>query len=65
MSEAEVGAAAVDAIEREYRERVVPWRGRLLLKATPAPLMRLLLERTGPEAPWVRRGYGLGPSEGT
>ena len=51
MSEAEVGAAAVDAIEREYRERVVPWRGRLLLKTTPAPLMRLLLERTG----WKRR----------
>src|SRR5687767_13474101 len=51
MSEAEVGAAAVDAIEREYRERILPWRGRLLLRTTPAPLMRRLLERTGWKRP--------------
>jgi short-subunit dehydrogenase len=52
MSEADVAAAAVDAIERERRERVEPLRGRLLLRTTPAPLMRLLLERTG----WRRGG---------
>ncbi|MGI9020359.1 MAG: SDR family NAD(P)-dependent oxidoreductase [Solirubrobacterales bacterium] len=52
MSEAEVGAAAVRAIEQEKRELIVPWRGWLLLRTTPPPLMRALMRRTG----WQREG---------
>ncbi len=47
LNESEVAAAAVKAIERERRELIVPWRGWLLIKATPAPLMRFLVRRTG------------------
>ena len=47
MTEAEVGAAAVKAIEREKRELLVPWRARLLIRATPPPVMRALVRRTG------------------
>jgi len=52
ITEADVAAAAVKAIERERRELLIPWRGRLLLKTTPAPLMRALMRRTG----WKRGG---------
>lgn len=47
MTEADVAAAAVKVIEREKRELLIPWRGRLLIKGTPAPVMRWLLGRTG------------------
>lgn len=47
LDEADVAAAAIKAIERERRELIIPWRGYLLIKTTPAPLMRLLMRRTG------------------
>jgi short-subunit dehydrogenase len=47
LDEADVAAAAVRVIERETRELIIPARGRWLLRATPAPLMRYLLRRTG------------------
>lgn len=52
ITEADVAAAAVKAIESERRELLVPWRSRLLVKTTPAPLMRALMRRTG----WKRGG---------
>jgi len=52
LDEADVAAEAVKAIERGTRERIVPARGRLLIRGTPAPLMRGLVNRTG----WRRRG---------
>jgi short-subunit dehydrogenase len=51
LDEADVGAAAVRLIESERRELIVPARGRWLIRATPAPVMRYLLRRTG----WRRR----------
>ncbi len=47
LDEADVAAAAVRVIEREQRELVIPARGRWLLRVTPAPVMRYLLQRTG------------------
>jgi short-subunit dehydrogenase len=47
MTEADVANAAVKAIEGERRELLVPWRSWLLVKTTPAPLMRMLMRRTG------------------
>lgn len=47
MTEADVAAAAVKAIERERRELIIPWRAWLLLKTTPAPVIRALMRRTG------------------
>ena len=47
LDERDVAAAAVRAIEREKRELVIPARGRWLLRATPAPVMRALLRATG------------------
>jgi len=43
----DVAREAADSIERERRERLVPWRGRWLYRLTPPPLMRLLLTATG------------------
>lgn len=47
MTPADVAREAADSIERERRERIVPWRGRLIQRLTPAPLMRLLVAKTG------------------
>lgn len=47
MTPADVGRGAADSIEREYRERILPWRGRWLYRLTPAPVMRRLLAATG------------------
>jgi short-subunit dehydrogenase len=47
MTPADVAREAADSIERERRERIVPWRGRLIYRLTPPPLMRWLLSRTG------------------
>ena len=53
MTPAEVAREAADSIERERRERIVPWRGRWILRLTPPPVMRWLVARTGwqPEPP--------------
>jgi len=47
MTPADVAREAVSSIESERRERLVPWRGRLIYRTTPPPLMRWLLSRTG------------------
>ena len=47
LDETDVAAAAVRVIERGQREAIVPARGRWLIRATPAPVMRYLLRRTG------------------
>jgi len=51
ITPADVAREAADSIERERRERLVPWRGRLLYRTTPPPLMRLLLTATGWKRP--------------
>lgn len=43
----DVALEAVDSIERERRERMMPLRGRLIYRLTPPPLMRWLLGATG------------------
>jgi short-subunit dehydrogenase len=43
----DVAKAAADAIERERREVLMPLRARVLVRLTPAPLMRTLLAATG------------------
>ena len=43
MTPADVAREAADSIERERRERHVPWRGRWIYRLTPPPLMRRLL----------------------
>ena len=52
MTPADVAREATDSIERERRERIVPWRGRWIYRLTPPPLMRQLVARTG----WKPRG---------
>lgn len=47
MAPADVAREATDSIERERRERIVPWRGRWIYRVTPPPLMRRLLALTG------------------
>ncbi len=47
MSSTDVGREAVDAIERERRQRLVPGRGHLIYRTTPPPVMRRLLSMTG------------------
>lgn len=47
MTPADVAREAADSIERERRERLVPWRGRWIYRLTPPPLMSWLLARTG------------------
>lgn len=47
MTPADVAREAADSIERERRERIVPWRGRWIHRLTPPPLMRWLVARTG------------------
>jgi uncharacterized protein len=51
MSEAEVAAAAIRAIESEKRELLVPWRARAMIRLTPEPILRAVVTRTG----WKRR----------
>jgi short-subunit dehydrogenase len=51
MSPSAVAREAADSIERERRERIIPARGRWVLRVTPEPVMRRLTERTG----WRRR----------
>jgi short-subunit dehydrogenase len=46
MSSADVGREAVDAIERERRQHLVPGRGRLIYRTTPPPVIRRLLAMT-------------------
>ncbi len=47
MTPADVAREATDSIERERRERIVPWRGRWIYRLTPPPLMRRLVALTG------------------
>jgi uncharacterized protein len=47
MTPADVAREAADSIEREHRERLVPWRGRWIHRLTPPPLMRRLVAMTG------------------
>jgi short-subunit dehydrogenase len=47
MEPADVAREAVESIERERRQRIIPWRARLLMRVTPPPLMRVLVRRTG------------------
>ncbi|MBK5109875.1 MAG: SDR family NAD(P)-dependent oxidoreductase [Thermoleophilia bacterium] len=51
MTPADVAQEAADSIEHERRERMLPWRGRLIYRLTPPPLMRWLLSSTG----WKRQ----------
>lgn len=51
MEPADVAAEAVRAIEREPRQRIVPWRARWLMRLTPPPLMRALVSGTGWKRP--------------
>ncbi len=50
MTPADVAREAADSIERERRERIVPWRGRWIYRLTPPPLMRRLRLDDGLEA---------------
>ena len=47
MTPTAVAREAVDAIERERRERLIPGRYRWMQRLTPPPLMRRLLTSTG------------------
>ncbi len=47
MTPADVAREAADSIERERRERIVPWRGRWILRLTPPAVMRRLVAATG------------------
>ena len=47
MTPADVAREAADSIEKERRQRMLPWRGRWLYRLTPAPVMRWLLSSTG------------------
>ena len=51
MTPADVAREAAESIERERRERMLPWRGRLIYRLTPPPLMRRLLGATGWKPP--------------
>jgi short-subunit dehydrogenase len=51
MTPEDVGRAAVDSIERERREWLIPARGRWLRRLTPPPVMRKLLQLTGWKRP--------------
>ena len=51
MTPADVAREAADSIERERRERMLPFRGRLIYRLTPTPLMRWLIAKTGWKRP--------------
>lgn len=51
MTPAGVAREAADSIERGRRERILPWRGRLIYRLTPPPLMRWLITSTGWKRP--------------
>jgi short-subunit dehydrogenase len=51
MTPADVAREAADSIERERRERMLPFRGRLIYRLTPPPLMRWLIAKTGWKRP--------------
>lgn len=54
MTPADVAREAVDTIEKERRERLVPARYRWMQRLTPPPVMRRLLAATG----WKRAARG-------
>ncbi len=61
ITPADVAREAVDSIEQERRQRMLPWRGRWIYRLTPAPVMRWLLARTGwKPGPPVVRNNGAG-----
>lgn len=47
LDPADVAREAVDTIERERRQWIIPWRARWVMRVTPPPLMRALVNATG------------------
>jgi short-subunit dehydrogenase len=47
LSPADVAREAVETIERERRQWIIPWRARWTMRLTPPPVMRALVNATG------------------